>query len=83
MKVKMTKEERREQREYVDERLAVTRLVRLALIRCADDGNELPRILKAYDKAVLSARATIYQVDNEVRFGGTEKRRERARRKGK
>lgn len=83
MKRKMTKEERREQREKIEERMRPTVSVRICLCIELSGHDNAAEVLELYDRAVARDKGTAYRVDNWILRGGAEKHRERARRRGK
>lgn len=85
MKYKMTKAERKEQRERVEESMEhMVALLRISICVVAKSGEKMRTALDVYDRAVAHTKGIKYHVDNDMYFGGFEKRRERAeRRRGK
>lgn len=81
--MKMTKEERREQREKIEERMRPTVSVRICLCIELSGRDNAAEVLDLYDRAVARDKGTRYRLDNWLWHGGKEKHDGRARRRGK
>lgn len=83
MKGKLTKDERREQRERVEERLSRADLIRTCFIieMTKTHPDSVCEMLEVYDRAVKQAKGVVYLVDNDFRYDGIEKRKLRSSRR--